>query len=191
MTGAKKELAGTYKVFIDEIFVKRIIYNIAQKVTIIKRFLSEMMHHLLVRHYVEDVIFSIIAIVYIKKISGKYLMTLDNEYQHTPLQEAVRITEHDWPEDVKPLVHIRTMTYNQERFIGKCIDGILMQKTTFPVQLLIHDDASTDKTADIVREYEGKYPKLIKAFYQEKNTYQIKRKYDEVCGSLRYSNTFF
>jgi glycosyltransferase involved in cell wall biosynthesis len=43
-----------------------------------------------------------------------------------------------------------------------------MQKTTFPVQVLIHDDASTDATADIMREYERKYPKLIQCFYQKK-----------------------
>lgn len=106
-------------------------------------------------------------------------ITVENEaeiYKYKPLPEPVPITEQVWPEETLPLVHIRTMTYMHENYIRDCIEGILMQKTTFPVQVLIHDDASTDLTADIVREYEQKYPHLIRAFYQEKNTYSIKDK---------------
>jgi len=46
-----------------------------------------------------------------------------------------------------------------------------MQKTTFPFEILIHDDASTDGTADIIREYEAKYPDIIKPIYQRENQY--------------------
>ena len=49
-----------------------------------------------------------------------------------------------------------------------------MQKTNFPIEILIHDDASTDETADIIREYENKYPQIIKPIYQQENQYSKK-----------------
>lgn len=87
------------------------------------------------------------------------------------LEKSVPITSQQWGEDIVPLVSIDCTTYNHENFIRDAIEGFLMQKTTFPVEILIHDDASTDKTASIVREYEEKYPHLIKPIYQTENQY--------------------
>ena len=87
------------------------------------------------------------------------------------LSEPTPITEQKWPDGYAPLVTTRTITFMHEAFIRDCIEGILMQKTTFPVEVVIHDDASTDKTAAIVREYEAKYPRLIKAIYQKENQF--------------------
>lgn len=70
-----------------------------------------------------------------------------------------------------PLVSICCATYNHEPFIGEAIDGFLMQQTSFPVEILIHDDASTDRTAAIVRSYEARYPWLIRPIYQSENQY--------------------
>ena len=70
-----------------------------------------------------------------------------------------------------PLVSINTLTYNHAPYIRQCLDGIMMQKTTFPFEVLIHDDASTDGTADIIREYEVRYPDIIKPIYQTENHY--------------------
>lgn len=71
----------------------------------------------------------------------------------------------------KPLVSICCITYNHEPYIRECLDGFLMQKTDFDFEILIHDDASTDKTADIIREYELKYPEIINPIYQTENQY--------------------
>lgn len=70
-----------------------------------------------------------------------------------------------------PCVSVCMITYNHERYIAQAIDGVLMQETDFPIELLIHDDASTDRTAEIVREYEKKHPSIIKAIYQTENQY--------------------
>lgn len=61
----------------------------------------------------------------------------------------------NWNSEI-PLVSISCITYNHEPYIAQTLDGFLMQKTDFPFEVLIHDDASTDKTADIIREKEVK-----------------------------------
>lgn len=71
----------------------------------------------------------------------------------------------------KPKVSICCWTYNHENFIRDALDGFFMQKTDFPFEVIIHDDASTDKTADIIREYEAKYPDIIRPVYQSENQY--------------------
>ena len=68
-----------------------------------------------------------------------------------------------------PLVSICCITYNHTQFIRKCLDGFLMQETTFPIEILIHDDCSTDGTTEIIREYEAKYPDLIFPLYEDEN----------------------
>ena len=73
-------------------------------------------------------------------------------HQYTPLPEPVPITEQDWPEGTVPLVSICCITYNHEKFIEECLEGFLMQETTFPVEILIHDDASTDRTLKLEQQ---------------------------------------
>lgn len=70
-----------------------------------------------------------------------------------------------------PLVSICCITYNHEKYIRDAIEGFLMQNVTFSIEIIIHDDASTDRTAKIVREYANKYPDLIVPILQAENQY--------------------
>lgn len=72
-------------------------------------------------------------------------------------------------DDIK--VSICCITYNHEKYIKDAIESFLMQKTNFNFEILIHDDASTDNTIEIIKEYEIKYPNIIKPYIQETNQY--------------------
>ena len=76
-----------------------------------------------------------------------------------------------WKDELTPVVSIICTTYNQEKYIEDAIIGFLTQKTNFPFEIIIHDDASTDGTATIITDYKKKYPKLITTILQEKNQY--------------------
>lgn len=78
-----------------------------------------------------------------------------------------------------PMVSIWCFVYNQESYIRQCLEGVILQKTNFKIEVIIHDDASSDHTPDIIREYAKKYPDIIKPIYETENQYS---KHD---GSLR------
>lgn len=69
------------------------------------------------------------------------------------------------------LVSVICNTYNHEMFVRDTLDGIVMQRTNFDFEVIVHDDASLDGTADVVREFERNYPHLIKPIYQTENQY--------------------
>ncbi len=71
----------------------------------------------------------------------------------------------------KPKVSVCCMAYNHGNYIRQTLDSFLMQKTNFPFEILVHDDASQDNTAEIIREYEANYPDKIKAVCQTQNLY--------------------
>lgn len=68
-------------------------------------------------------------------------------------------------------VTVCCITYNHAKFVKQCLDGIVEQKTDFPFSILIHDDASTDGTTDIIREYINEYPNLFVPMLEKKNQY--------------------
>lgn len=96
-------------------------------------------------------------------------------------------------------VSVCCLVYNHEKYLKKCLDGFISQKTNFNFEVLIHDDASTDASAEIIREYERKYPEIIKPIYQKENQYskgvkiswvyqypRVKGKYIALCEGDDY-----
>ena len=67
------------------------------------------------------------------------------------------------------MVSISCITYNHAPYIRECLDGFLMQKCDFEFEVLIHDDASTDGTQEVIKEYQEKYPDVIKPIFQTEN----------------------
>lgn len=99
--------------------------------------------------------------------------------------------------DIK--VSIICNAYNHENYIRDAIESFLMQKTNFGFEVLIHDDASTDKTPEIIKAYEKEFPDIIKPIYQKENKYsrgisiglnyqypRVKGKYIAVCEGDDY-----
>lgn len=72
-----------------------------------------------------------------------------------------------------PLVSILCQTYNQQDYIAQCLDSLINQQCDFPYEILVHEDASPDGTAAIVRDYEARYPEIIKPIYQTVNQYNV------------------
>lgn len=70
-----------------------------------------------------------------------------------------------------PLVAIRCTVFNHEPYLRDCLEGFVMQQTNFPFVAIVYDDASTDNSATIIREYAEKYPDIIKPIYETENQY--------------------
>ena len=73
-----------------------------------------------------------------------------------------------------PLVSILCITFNHEKYIAQAIEGFLIQKTNFKFEIIIHDDASTDKNVEIIKSYQIKNPELFKCIFQTENQYSKK-----------------
>jgi glycosyltransferase involved in cell wall biosynthesis len=66
-------------------------------------------------------------------------------------------------------VSVICLVYNHEKYLARTIESIVSQKTNFSFELVIHDDASTDTSANIIRQYEKQYPEIVKPIYQKEN----------------------
>jgi glycosyltransferase involved in cell wall biosynthesis len=68
-----------------------------------------------------------------------------------------------------PKLSVCVMTYNQERYIGECLESIVAQEVDFPFEVIVGDDASTDGTREVIERYAERYPDLIKPMLHAKN----------------------
>ena len=69
-------------------------------------------------------------------------------------------------------VAIDCLVYNHEPYLRDCLEGFVMQQTDFPFVAIVHDDASTDHSAEIIREYAAKYPDIIHPIYETENQWR-------------------
>lgn len=85
------------------------------------------------------------------------------------------------------VVSVRCTVYNHGPFLRQCLDGIIMQQADFRYEAFVHDDASTDESAAIIREYADKYPDIIKPYFEKENLYSKK---DGRFRALTYSPSY-
>lgn len=76
------------------------------------------------------------------------------------------------PGNAPVMVSVCVVTYNHGRFIGECLDHILKQKRDFKIEILIHDDASTDNAQEVIKAYQKRYPDIVKPILRVENQYQ-------------------
>ncbi|MDX9750452.1 MAG: glycosyltransferase [Flavobacteriales bacterium] len=81
----------------------------------------------------------------------------------------------------EPLVSIVCITFNHAAFIRRALDGFVAQRSDFPFEVIVHDDASSDATAAIVREYAERHPEMIVPVLQTENQYSQGRKPWAIC----------
>lgn len=82
-----------------------------------------------------------------------------------PLSQQVGSTTNGEP----PAVSVVITTYNSARYVAEALESVLMQETSFGVEVLVTDDCSKDETATILRDYERRYPGIIRLILREKN----------------------
>ncbi len=82
----------------------------------------------------------------------------------------------EWPVEGSPVVSVVIPAYNQEHFIARCLESVLAQVVDFPVEIIVHDDASTDRTAEVIAAYAQKYPSIVKPILERQNLYIQNRK---------------
>jgi glycosyltransferase involved in cell wall biosynthesis len=85
------------------------------------------------------------------------------------LAHPIPLRDQQWDHDVEPVVSVLIPTFNQEQFIADALEGVLMQRTTFRVEIIVHDDASTDQTLSIIKQYAEPNPNLFRVIAQSEN----------------------
>jgi len=85
-----------------------------------------------------------------------------------PAHSEAELLAH-WGGSSRPAISILCTTYNHERYIAQALQGFLCQDSPYPFEILVHDDASTDRTQDIIRDWQARYPRIIKPVLQTEN----------------------
>lgn len=89
---------------------------------------------------------------------------------------------------IKPLVSVSVVTYQHAPYILDCLNGILMQKTSFPFEIIIGEDESTDGTRALCTDYAEKHPDKVRLFLRDRKLSQL---YNENGNFITKFNTFW
>ncbi|MBZ8119742.1 glycosyltransferase [Roseovarius sp. LXJ103] len=84
---------------------------------------------------------------------------------------TAQLRDREFSADEPVKVSICAITFNHQDYIAQCIEGFLDQVSDFRIEVLIHDDASTDGTADIIRDYAARHPTIFRTVLQTVNQY--------------------
>lgn len=116
---------------------------------------------------------------------------MNNNSQPQINETAAKYIKHikEICKEKNPLVVIRCIAYNHAMYLRDALDGFIMQKTNFSFVAIVHDDASTDGTDNIIREYSEKYPDIILPIFEKENQYSKKdgsltKILDEACDAV-------
>lgn len=106
--------------------------------------------------------------------------------KQAPRESIFTTVEHDpifRRTQMLPLVSVRVITYNHEKFIAQCLEGILMQRVNFPFEVIVGEDCSTDRTREIVLDYGRRFPETIRVIASETNAggMQISMRVHKAC----------
>ena len=80
-----------------------------------------------------------------------------------------------------PLVSVIMLSYNHSQYIEQALNSVLVQKTSFPFEVLIGDDNSGDGSQEILKKYKKKYPNIIRLFLHKENLGVTKNAYFLMC----------
>jgi len=75
--------------------------------------------------------------------------------------------------DPHPVVSVHMLAYNHESTIREAIESVLAQRTDFPFELVIGEDASTDRTREICREYQRRHPDRLRLLWSKDNVFSM------------------
>lgn len=87
--------------------------------------------------------------------------------------------------DNSPMLSVWMVAYNHEKFIRQSLESVLKQKTNFAFEVIIGEDCSTDNTRAIIREFEAKYPQIIKPIYHTSNVGAYRNAYEFCYPQLK------
>lgn len=96
-------------------------------------------------------------------------------------EKRTELRDRCHPKDIA--VSINIITYNQERYVAQMLESVLSQRTDFDCEILIADDASDDGTAEVLKDYAGRYPDLIRLTLRKENVGSTANSYDDFMNS--------